>query len=436
MRKSLPECEIGVIGLWHLGCVIAASWSKLNHRVHGVDFESLRISRLQQGIPPIYEPGLEAEIKRSIASGKLSFSTELETLKTCDVVFLAHDTPVGNDDASDTSILESSVLGAGPILKNGALLVISSQSPLGLCDRLRQELIKQNKTLELAYSPENLRLGAALECYLTPERIILGANSAQAEEKCRRLFQEITDNIISMNLASAELVKHGINAFLATSIVFANELSDICESHGGRIDDVIKGMKSDPRIGEKAYLSPGIGFSGGTLGRDLMVLGERSPAFPERDDLFSYVLERNRDRINGIVSKIQNALGEIKNARVGILGLTYKPGTSTLRRSLPLEIAGRLVREGARVSAYDPKADYEELGSPPAFHVAKSIAETAKDADMLVLLTEWEDFRQFDWSSIIGEMKRPIFFDAKNCLDEDRMKKMGFRYISLGRGQE
>ena len=274
-----------------------------------------------------------------------------------------------------------------------------------------------------------------MECYLTPGRIILGANSAQAEEKCRRLFQEITDNIISMNLASAELVKHGINAFLATSIVFANELSDICESHGGRIDDVIKGMKSDPRIGEKAYLSPGIGFSGGTLGRDLMVLGQRSPASPERDDLFSYVLERNRDRINGIVGKIRNALGEIKNARVGILGLTYKPGTSTLRRSLPLEIAGRLVQEGARVSAYDPKADYEELGSPPAFHVAKSIAETAKDADMLVLLTEWEDFRQFDWSSIIGEMKRPIFFDAKNCLDEDRMKKMGFRHISLGRGQ-
>ena len=169
-----------------------------------------------------------------------------------------------------------------------------------------------------------------------------------------------------MNLASAELVKHGINSFLATSIVFANELSDICESHGARIDDVIKGVKSDPRIGEKAYLTPGIGFSGGTLGRDLMVLGQRSPAFPERDDLFSYVLGRNRDRINGIVSKIQNALGEIKNARVGILGLTYKPGTSTLRRSLPLEIAGRLVQEGARVSAYDPKADYEELG-PPAF---------------------------------------------------------------------
>ena len=189
---------------------------KADHRVHGVDFESLRIGRLRQGDPPIYEPGLEAEIKRSIASGKLSFSTELETLKTCDVVFLAHDTPVGNDDASDTSILESSVLGVGPILKNGALLVISSQSPLGLCDRLRQELKKQNKTLELTYSPENLRLGAASEAPSDAREIILGANSAQAEEKCRRLFREITDNIISMDLASAELVKHGINAFLAT----------------------------------------------------------------------------------------------------------------------------------------------------------------------------------------------------------------------------
>ena len=189
-----------------------------------------------------------------------------------------------------------------------------------------------------------------------------------------------------------------------------------------------------PRIGEKAWIVARDRLLGRDPGSYSTVLGRRSASFPERDDLFSYVLERNRDRINGIVGKIRNALGEIKNARVGILGLTYKPGTSTLRRSLPLEIAGRLVQEGARVSAYDPKADYEELGSPPAFHVAKSIAETAKDADMLVLLTEWEDFRQFDWSSIIDEMKRPIFLDTKNCLDEDRMKKMGFRHISLGRG--
>ena len=427
--------NIGVIGLWHLGCVIAASWSKLNHRVYGVDFDASRITRLQQGIPPIYEPMLETEIKRGISSNKLSFSTELETLRSCDYVFLAYDTPVGDNDTSDTSILENSVIRVRNILKNGSILIISSQSPVGFCTHLREELTKINKTLDLAYSPENLRLGAALECYMTPGRIILGANSVQAEKKCRQLFQEIADNIISMNLESAELVKHGINAFLATSIVFANELSDICESQGARIDDVIKGMKSDPRIGEKAYLTPGIGFSGGTLGRDLMVLSRRDHAHPVGSNLFGYVLDLNRERINGIVSKIKTELGEIEGARIGILGLTYKPGTSTLRRSLPIEIASRLVQERAMVSAYDPKADYEELSAAPAFQVVKNIAETAKDSDLLVLLTEWEEFKQFDWSSIKKEMRRLIFFDTKNCLDENQMKKNGFRYISLGRGE-
>jgi UDPglucose 6-dehydrogenase len=427
------DSEIGVIGLWHLGCVIAASWSKLGHRVHGVDFDPSRVSRLQQGIPPIYEPMLETEIKKGIASNKLSFSAEMDALRSCDYVFLAYDTPVGNDDSSDTSILENSVLRVRDQLKDGAVLIISSQSPVGFCAQLRKELMMQNRTLDLAYSPENLRLGAALECYMTPGRIILGVDNAQTEEKCRRLFQEVTAEIISMSLESAELVKHGINAFLATSIVFANELSDICESQGARIDDVIKGLKSDPRIGEKAYLSPGVGFSGGTLGRDLMVLSRRESALSEAGNFFDYVLELNKRRISEIVGKIKNILGDIEDAKIGILGLTYKPGTSTLRRSIPLEIAGKLVQAGAKVSAYDPKADYKELNTSPVFQVAKDIAETAKDSDLLVLLTEWEEFTQFDWSSIKKEMRKPIIFDTKNCLDENQMKKSGFRFLSLGR---
>lgn len=426
--------DIGVIGLWHLGCVIAASWSKLGHCVHGVDFDPSRIGQLKQGIPPIYEPMLEAEINKGIASNRLSFSTETDALSSCDYVFLAYDTPVGNDDSSDISMLEDSVLRVRDRLKDGTVLIISSQSPVGFCAQLRKELMMQNRTLDLAYSPENLRLGAALECYMRPGRIILGVDSVPTEEKCRRLFQEVTAEIISMSLESAELVKHGINSFLATSIVFANELSDICESKGARIDDVIKGMKSDLRIGEKAYLSPGIGFSGGTLGRDLMVLSRRGSALSEWGNLFSYVLELNKKRIIDIVGKIKNILGDINDTKIGVLGLTYKPGTSTLRRSLPLEIVDRLVQAGAKVTAYDPKADYKELDTIPVFQIAKTITETAKDSDLLVLLTEWEEFKLFDWSSIKTEMRRPMFFDAKNCLDEGQMKKMGFRYISLGRG--
>jgi UDPglucose 6-dehydrogenase len=317
-------------------------------------------------------------------------------------------------------------------MKDGAILIVSSQSPVGFCRILRAALKEKKRSLELVYSPENLRLGEAIECYLNPGRIILGVPDSATEEKCRELFSQVDAEILSMNLESAEMVKHGINSFLATSIVFSNQLADICEVTGARIDDVAAGMKTDPRIGPKAYLSPGIGFSGGTLGRDLKVLEQKNIEAHGDAELFGKVHGFNQRRRESIIKKIERILGHLEGRQIGILGLTYKPGTSTLRRSLPVEIANLLAEKGASVTAYDPQADFGELNSKPQFTRALNIEEVSRLSDALVLLTEWKEFRDYDWKPIPRQMKQSVFFDTKNFLNEKEMSSYGFKYYSIG----
>jgi len=424
---------IGVIGLWHLGCVLCASWSRLGNRVVGFDYDGHRIEGLNGGKAPIYEPELDEVIQDGMKKGNLAFSRDLKSLEACDFVFLSYDTPVGDDDASDTSILEQAVDDAKGVMKDHAVLIVSSQSPVGLCGSLRSKMRDENPRLDLAYSPENLRLGEAIECYLNPGRIILGTASEAAKEKCVDLFSQIKADILSMNLESAEMVKHGINSFLAMSIVFANHLADMCEMSGARIDDVVPGMKSDPRIGQKAYLAPGIGFSGGTLGRDLKVLEERNHGGDGDARLFGLIHSLNKERKVTIVRRIEKILGGIEGRNIGLLGLTYKPGTSTLRRSLPLEIAKSLMGSGANVNLFDPKADYSELASSDEFKIAGNIEEVLMSADALILLTEWDEFRTYDWQGIPEKMAGRVFLDTKNFLNEDEMVGLGFEFYSLGR---
>lgn len=425
--------KIGVVGLWHLGCVISASWSKLGSKVKGFDHNLERVEKLRRGVLPVYEPSLRGIITDNIQKGSLDFVTDMTDLSDCDFIFLTYDTPVLDDDSSDTSLLEKSVVELREIMKDNSVLIVSSQSPVGFCSRLREILKETNSTLEVSYSPENLRLGEAIDCYLKPERIILGTNNHQTEERCTELFGMVTTNILRMSLESAEMVKHGINSFLATSIVFANNLADLCEYSHADINDVVRGMKSDVRIGQKAYLSPGIGFSGGTLGRDLRVLDQKNSDMNGQARLFGFIHDANSKRKETIVSKIERIVNGLEKKRVGILGLTYKPGTSTLRRSLPLEIVNILLQKRAIVKVYDPKADYSETSGIFKFEVAKDIEEISIDADILVLLTEWDDFVRFDWMKIRDKMKTPIFLDAKNALNEREMNEKGFRYYPLGK---
>jgi UDPglucose 6-dehydrogenase len=422
--------KIGVFGLWHLGCVISASWSKLGYTVLGYDYDLNNINNLKEGCPPIYEPKLEETIKHHLNT-ELNFTDNKKDLLDCDYVFLAYDTPVDDNDNSDTSILEKSIIDLSEILKDNSIVIISSQSPIGYCSKLREILKSKNDTLELAYSPENLRLGDAIDCYLNPERIILGTNDLETEKRCLSLFDDIQtkDNILCMSLESAEMVKHGINSFLATSIVFANHLSDICSETGANINDVIKGIKSDNRIGNKAYLSPGVGFSGGTLGRDLKVLAQVNNNIREGGNwkpakIFENIHTFNSNRKYSIVSKITKKFDGLKDKNIGILGLTYKPGTSTLRRSIPLEIVNLLIKNGANIKVFDPKANYNEL-SEINFEIKNSMVELIEEVDFIILLTEWSEFKEFDWINI---NKNITLFDTKNFLKIENQK---IKYYSI-----
>lgn len=428
------KSKIGVVGLWHLGCTLSACWSGMGHAVIGYDENDEIVSNLKKYHPPIYEPNLEESLKKGIDGKLLSFTGNIDDLKDCEFVFLTYDTPVLDNDESDLTPLEKAITNLGRILKNDAIVVVSSQTPVGTCNKFRKELQKNNASLDLVYSPENLRLGEAINSYMMPGRIILGVESEATERRVKSLFSGINAEVLSMNLASAEMVKHGINSFLSLSITFANQLSDLCEVSGADILSVIRGMKSEPRIGPKAYLSPGIGFSGGTLGRDLKVLESLNNKSQSKAVLFGTIHKLNSQRKIIILEKVKKLSGNsLKGKQVGILGLTYKPGTSTLRRSLPMEIVQMMIKEGAQVSVFDPKADFKEWTGVKKFQIARSFAELVKNSKIVVLLTEWPEFRSADWESLCEKENPQIIFDSKNFLIDLHLEKMGYRYCGIGK---
>ena len=430
MRK---QTKIGIVGLWHLGCVLSVVWSKLGFRVVGFDYSKKIVESLIQDIPPIFEPHLKEMIKNARNRHALSFTNKIKLLNDCDFIFLAYDTPILDNDKSDLTVLKRAVNDLGNILKDGAIFIVSSQVPVGTCKEFRVELQKKNPTLELVYSPENLRLGEAIKVYLNPKRIIIGADSDHARNKAISLFKNIQSRIITMNIASAEMVKHAINAFLANSIVFANHLADLCEVEGADIVDVLKGVKTDPRIGKKAYLSPGIGFSGGTLGRDLYSLSKLNKSAKQESYLFESILKFNSERKKVIVNKVIDLLqGKLAKKTISILGLTYKPETSTLRRSTPLEIAQLLAEKNAKLQVYDPKANYQELSKAQPFKICSSIDEAIFSSDLILLLTEWDEFKEYDWEKGAKLVRNKVFFDPKNFLYDINLPEKGYRYLGSG----
>jgi len=427
------QSKIGVVGLWHLGCVISAAWSKLGLPVVGFDYSQDLIENLNKHKPPIFEPHLQETLASSLAAGRLQFTTKIEMLKDCDFVFLAYDTPVLDDDTSDLSPLKKAIGDLTNVMKNDSVVIVSSQTPVGTCCAFRELLQKSNPSVELVYSPENLRLGEAIECYLKPGRVIVGADSQKAASKAAQLFGLLDTEIITMALASAEMVKHAINAFLADSIVFANHLADLCEVSGANILDVVKGVKSDKRIGKGAYLSAGIGFSGGTLGRDLQVLAKLNKSSRQKAFLYESIHQFNSERKKIIVEKIARIVGStLQNKTISLLGLTYKPGTSTLRRSLPLEIAELLSQKGARLKVYDPQADFGELKGRLPFEICSSIDDVLLDSDIAVLLTEWDEFKKYPWDKAAEKMRQRKLFDPKNFLYDLRLGNAGFDYFGVG----
>ncbi|MBK6909281.1 MAG: UDP-glucose/GDP-mannose dehydrogenase family protein [Rhodocyclaceae bacterium] len=388
--------KICVLGLWHLGSVTAACSAQAGHQVIGLDSDETALACLAEGRAPLYEPGLDALLQKSIQTGQLAFtSIPADALATADVLWVCFDTPVNDDDQADVSWVETKVQEALMHLQAQATVLVSSQLPIGTISRLeafaRQTL--PHREIEFACSPENLRLGKSIDVFMHPDRVVIGVRSEQAREKLQQLFTPLTDRIEWMSIESAEMTKHAINAFLATSVTFANEIAALCELTGADAKEVERGLKTESRIGPKAYLSPGGAFAGGTLARDIGFLCDEATRYHLDIPLMASVKASNTAHKGWVYRKLSQLLGTISGKTIAVWGLTYKPGTDTLRRSLAVEYCNWLIQQEARVRVFDPVVK----ALPPSWEgkVAQcdSALSACRNADALIIGTEWPEFR-------------------------------------------
>jgi UDPglucose 6-dehydrogenase len=373
-------------GLWHLGCVSAAGSAKAGHTVVGLAENADEAARLNAGQLPIHEPGLQELFAEGLATGRLRFSADAdEALKDAEICWVAYDTPVDSEDRADTGFVMERALASLKRLRAGQALLLSSQLPVGSAARL-QAVAPQG--VGVACSPENLRLGSALKVFLEPDRVVLGADDDATRALLKKLFEPITPRLEWMSAASAEMTKHAINAFLASSVVFINEIAGLCETHGADAAEVARGLKSESRIGPKAYLGPGAAFAGGTLARDLQFLSGMAAEEGRAQNLFAAALDSNRRHSQWPLQALQRALGALKGRRIAVLGLAYKPGTDTLRRSPAVELLEALQAQGAQLTASDPLVKKMEAGLQ-GLKVSGDAGPALAGAEALVLFHAW-----------------------------------------------
>lgn len=429
--------NVGVIGIWHLGSVVSACLADLGYFVVGMDSDPKKVENLNNGVPALFEPGLDDLLISNLRSKRLSYTTDLShAVKGCSYVVITFDTPVSEKDEIDLSEISATCKELAQHLEKGATIIVSSQVPVGTCEQIRAIIKQSNPALDfdIAYSPENLRLGQAIERFKRPDRIVVGADSPATLDKVERLFEVIPAPKLRMSLRSAEMTKHAINVLLATCISFANEIASLCDEVGADALKVAEALGSDERIGQQLPLKPGLAFAGGTLARDLKILQSLGDRFGSETYLIDGVLKVNEQQNKQVLRKLGKIYGSVKNLTIGVLGLTYKAGTSTLRRSAALEIIKDLVDNGATVRAYDPKADLEEIRAHKEFKFCTNPYEVSKDSDALVIVTDWPEFRELDFDFIKSVMRRPVLIDAKNMLDSESLIAEGFVYSGIGRG--
>lgn len=427
--------KVTVVGLWHLGLVTAACLAKLGHQVTAFDSDEPRIDALKKGQAPIFEPGLDELLAEGVKNQQLHFTAQAKDISDSDVVWVTFDTPVDDNDRADTEFVVNEVKQLFSFLKTNNIVLISSQLPAGSTMQLQKELQEQHpeKQASFAYSPENLRLGKAIDVFMHPERVIVGVQSEKDKARILELFKGVSDNVIFMSVPSAEMTKHALNAFLATSVVFINELSSLCEQVGADASEVERGLKSEGRIGEKAYLRPGNAFAGGTLARDVTYLIEFGKKFDRPAGLFSAILESNHQHKQWAARRLMEIVGDLRGKHIAVLGLTYKPGTNTLRRSGAVEMCHWLAEQGVKISAYDPSMPELPEDLLACVNLKTNVKAALKDADAVVLCTEWPDFASIQAEDFVESLKQPLVFDANGFLTKSLNKDKRVRHFTVGK---
>jgi UDPglucose 6-dehydrogenase len=440
--------NLTVIGTGYVGLVSGTCFAEMGNTVTCIDIDENKIEGLKKGVIPIYEPGLEAMVKRNIENRTLDFSTSLkDNLKNCDVAFIAVGTPMGDDGSADLKYVLQVAKEIGEHMSTPLIIVDKSTVPVGTADKVREtvskELKKRNIHIEfhVVSNPEFLKEGDAINDFMKPDRVVVGSDDEVSTKKMRNLyspfFRSSTDRLITMDVRSAEMTKYVANAMLATKISFMNEISNICELVGADVNKVRIGIGSDSRIGY-SFIYPGSGYGGSCFPKDVKALKKTALEHGYSARIIGAVEDVNDDQKFVIAKKVVNRFGEdLKGKTFAIWGLAFKPQTDDMREAPAIYIIKDLVERGAHIQAYDPKAMNEArefyLKDVPNISYYNSKYETLNGADAMLLLTEWKEFRSPDFEELKKQLNESIIFDGRNQYNEQMLTELGFEYFQIGK---
>lgn len=430
--------KIAVVGTGYVGLVTGTCFAETGNDVVCVDIDVAKVNRMRNGEVPIYEPHLDVLFERNIRENRLRFTTNLdEAILDAEIIFLALPTPPGEDGAADLRYVLGVAEELGKKIKSYKVIVDKSTVPVGTAEKVRLAVAK-NATVEfdIVSNPEFLREGFAVDDFLKPDRVVIGVESEKARNIMRELYKPFVrqgNPIIFMSEKSAELTKYAANSFLATKITFMNEIANFCEKVGADVDDVRIGIGSDSRIG-KRFLFPGIGFGGSCFPKDVQALVKSGKEVGHDFKIIDAVLEVNEGQKVRLIEKVENYFGNLKGKKLAIWGLAFKPDTDDIREAPALYMIDTLLEKGATVAVFDPEAmENVKALYGGKIEFATGQYETLKDADALLIATEWSAFRNPDFDKMKTSLKEPLIFDGRNLFDLDEMNNKGFYYESIGR---
>jgi UDPglucose 6-dehydrogenase len=431
--------HIAVIGTGYVGLVTGACFAEFGVEVTCVDVNGEKVAKLKRGIIPIYEPGLDKIVEKNMVAGRLHFTTDIKAaVESALVVFLAVGTPPQEDGSPDMSYYRQAAKDVAEAMNGYKVLVTKSTVPVGTGKWL-QEFVTDNLKIDtefgVASNPEFLREGAAIEDFMRPDRVVIGSNDERAIDVMKDLYRPlylIETPIVITSLEAAELIKYAANAFLATKITFINEIANLCDAIGCDVHEVARGMGMDNRIGRK-FLHPGPGYGGSCFPKDTRALTTVADHFGVETRIVDAVIEANERQRQAMIPKIEELLGSIDGKNIGILGLSFKPETDDMRESPAIDIVKKLASRGGRIKAFDPVAMDEARHCLPDIEYAVDEYDAISGADILVIITEWNQFRALDMERVKSLLKTPKIADLRNIYEPENMREMGFEYVGVGR---
>ena len=429
--------EICVVGVGYVGLVTAACFADLGNRVIALDISEEKVEGLKKGIMPIYEPGLKEMVDRNTDTGRLTYTTSYqEALQRTEFAFIAVGTPSGVDGEADLRYVAAAARSIAENMRGPLIIINKSTVPVGTGDWVA-DIVRSHQTENIPFAvvscPEFLREGSAISDFMQPHRTVLGSLDPDAAEKVAQLHLPLRAPIMITDLRTAEMIKYASNAFLATKISFINEIANICEELGADVKEVAVGMGYDKRIGP-AFLDAGLGYGGSCFPKDVKALAYMAAEKGRHPQLLHAVMEINNDRRPMAINRLQEMLGDLTGKTIGILGLSFKPNTDDMRDAPSIDIAQGLQAQGAQVRAYDPVAMEVAQEFLAGVEMASDPYTLAENCDALMVLTEWNEFKQLDLERVHSLMRTPVIFDGRNIYDPVAMRQLGFQYHGFGRG--